>query len=104
MVQGYFRFWWLGGSFPPNFEGLFVWGGGIPPDPVVTLLISDLECHNDLECQNFHFKILNYSNNSIQFHPGYLPDGKARHLGGNAPTQNLALHIWVGIINFLWWN
>ena len=35
--------------------------------------------------------ILNYPNNSIQFYPGYLPDGKAKHLGGNAPTQNLAL-------------
>ena len=36
----------------------------------------------------------------MKFHPGYLPDGKARPLGGNAPTQNLPLQIWVGIINF----
>ena len=45
--------------------------------------------------------ILNYSNNSIQFHPAYLPDGEARPLWGNAPTctQNLTLHIWVEIIN-----
>ena len=33
--QGYFRFWDLGETSPPNFRCFFVWGGGIPP-PIVT--------------------------------------------------------------------
>ena len=59
---------------------------------MVILLISDLECHSDLECQNLWTSILNYSNNSTQFHLRYL-SRKARHLGGNALTQNKALFI-----------
>ncbi len=62
---------------------------------MVMLLISDLECHSDLECQNLHQFYT--SNNSIQFHPGYLPDGKARHVGGNVPTR--IINFWGGILD-----
>ncbi len=45
---------------------------------------------------------LNYANNSIQFHPGYLADGKARHLGGRGgegmlPPKFSSFQIWAGI-------
>ncbi len=54
------------GASPTNFQQLFIWGGGggggfaltlfyifILRYPMVILLISDLECHSDLECQTF---------------------------------------------------
>ena len=53
---------WVGASPQISKGFLFGGGGGIPPDliyifsevPMVILLISDLKCHSDLECQNLH--------------------------------------------------
>ncbi len=54
----------VGWELPPQISNSFLFGGGggfaltlfyifILRYPMVILLISDLECHSDLECQTF---------------------------------------------------
>ena len=87
--QEYLRFQGLGGSFPSNFQGFFIWGR-IPP----ALFYSEVAFGVLL---NTVFDLMNIINNCSNYHG--VSEKKVKlitsidhksDLGRNAPPQNLA--------------
>ena len=86
-LQGYLRFQGLGGSFPPNFQGFFIWGG-IPPAFYSGVAFGVL--------LNTVFDLMNIINSYSNYHG--VSEKKVKFttyidhksdLGGNAPPQKI---------------
>ena len=79
----------MGGSFPPNFQGFFIWGG-IPPALFYSRVAFGVLLNTVFNLMNI---INNYSNNHGVSEKKIKLTTYIDHksdLGGNAPPKNLA--------------